>query len=166
MLANSLQRQMKFSVRFQSHIVFSELSQGQAVLCQFSPHTSRYSSLYRIKGSIPARSFSVTYPDLQGLRSKPTPTPAPPPSGKLPAQVKNSEPVNECASDVSVIPFTVVPSHRLDRSFYQQPRLLVGQGCNTVQSNLSSCQYVKTPSFLFIMLIVSTSCSDCTQFGT
>lgn len=76
------------------------------------------------------------------------------PSSKLPAQVKNSEPVNESASDVSVIPFTV-PSHHLDGGFYQQPRLLVGQGCNMVQSNLSSCQYVKTPSFLFIMLIVS-----------
>lgn len=134
--------------------MFSELSQGQAVLCQFNPHKSKPSSLYRIKGSIPARSFSVTYPDLQGLRSKPTPTPAPTPS-KLLAQVKNAEPVNECASDVSVIPFTVVPSHHLDGAFYQQPRLLVGQGCNMVQSNLSSCQYVKTPSFLFIMLIVS-----------
>lgn len=98
----------------------------------------------------------MTYPDLQGLRSKPTPTTAPP-SSKLPAQVKKSEPVNESASDVSVIPFTVVPSHHLDGGFffYQQPRLLVGQGCNMVQSNLSLCQYVKTPSFLFIILIVS-----------
>lgn len=153
-MANSQQRQMKCSVWFQSHIVFSELSQGQAVLCQFNPPQSTYSSLYRIKGSISTHSFSVTYPDLQGLRSKPTPTPAPP-SSKLSAQVKNSEPVNECASDVSLIPFTVVPSHHLEGGFYQQPRLLVGQGCNTVQSNLSLCQYVRTPSFLFIMLIAS-----------
>lgn len=144
---------MQFSVQFQSHIVFLALPQGQAVL-RFNPHKSSHSSLHGIKGSIPACSFSVTYPHLQGLRSKPTPTLAPLPS-KLPASAKNTESVNECATDVSVIPFTVVPSHRLDRGFYQQPRLLVGQGCNTVHSNLSSCQYVKTPSFLFIMLIVS-----------
>lgn len=32
--------------------------------------------------------------------------------------------------------------------------MLLGQGCNMVHSNLSLCQYVKTPSFFFIMLLI------------
>lgn len=81
-LADSEERQMQFSARFQSHIVFLALSRGQAVL-QFNPHKSSHSGLYWIKGSIPACSSSVTYPDLQGLQWKPTTTPAPPASSKL-----------------------------------------------------------------------------------
>lgn len=50
-------------------------------------------------------------------------------------------------------PCTVVPSHHLDK-FLPKPRLLLGQGCNMVHSNLSLCQYVKTPSFFFIMLLI------------
>lgn len=124
-MSNSQQRQMKFSARFQAHIVFSELSQGQAVLCQFNPHKRRRYSLYRIKGGIPMRSFSVTFPDLQGLRSKPNSCL---PSSKLPAQMKNSEPVYDCASNVSVIPFTVVPSHHLDGSFLPTAEIACGTG--------------------------------------
>lgn len=44
----------------------------------------------------------------------------------------------------------ILQSHHLDK-FYQQPRLLLGQGCSVVQSNLSLCQYVKTPIFSLVM---------------
>lgn len=56
-----------------------------------------------------------------------------------------------CNWSLNYSPCTEAPSHHL--VFRQQPRLLLGQGCNMVHSNLSSCQHVKTTHFFFFRKI-------------
>lgn len=61
--------------------------------------------------------------------------------------------VNKCTPCILLILSAILQSHHLDK-FYKQLRLLLGQGCSVVQSNLSLCQYVKTPIFSLVMSLL------------
>lgn len=97
-------------------------SSGCPLPLWFTPKYPLLSVLHK-KGphsfSIP---FRVVICKICSNMSKPTHRPSPPKT-----QVKNTESVDECATDVSIIPCTVMPSHRLDK-FLPTAKIAFGTG--------------------------------------